>query len=442
MKNHLAREGDFRRIVDDILSASQAEDTYVGFNDSEGMTLRFANNQVVQNVSERGPGVSVRAAFGRKVGAASTNRLDRDSLMAALRRAEELARLAPEDPEYMPPLPQQKYLDLDTYSRATASASPDDLAARVKPIIRRCERSDLVGAGILSTTSACRGTANSAGLFGFEESTSAEFSLTATSAASDSSGWTMNSHRHINSLDIRERAENAVDKAVRSANPVELPAGKYPVIFEPAAVAGMLGMMFFSLNAKSYYRGNSPFTGKLNTKILDDRITFRTEPGHPDLLGSRFGGDGMASKKIVWIENGVLKQLFYDRFTAKEHNVEPTPFPSSPILTVAGKPVRSTRELIRGTERAVLVTNFWYIRMVDPRDLTITGMTRDGTFLVENGRIVSGVRNFRFHESPLRAFAQIDAATAPQEAITMERGKMLLPAVRLPEFNFSSVTKF
>jgi len=159
-------------------------------------------------------------------------------------------------------------------------------------------------------------------------------------------------------------------------------------------------------------------------------------------LVSRFAGEGLAARNMTWVENGILKQLAYDRFTAKEHNVEPTPFPSSPILAVSGKLARSTEDLIRSTERAVLVTNFWYIRMVDPRDLTITGMTRDGTFLVENGKIVGGVRNFRFHESPLRAFAKVDAATAPQEAITMERGKMLLPAVRLPEFNFSSVTKF
>ncbi len=442
MTNPLAQEVDFRRIAETVLAASKANDTYVGLNDSEGMTLRFANNQVVQYVSERGPNVSIRAAFGKKVGAASTNRLDQDSLLATLRRAEELAQLAPEDPEYMPPLPQQKYMDLKTHTAATARATPADLASRAKPVIERCERNKLVGAGILSTSAGCRGTANSAGLFGFEESTSSEFSLTATASSTDSSGWTMNSHRSIDRLDIRDRAQNAVQKAVLSANPVELAPGKYPVILEPAAVAGAMGMMSFALNAKSYYRGNSAFAGKLNTKILDDRITMHTDPSHPDLLGSRFGGEGLAARKMTWVGNGVLKQLFYDRFTAKEHNVEPTPFPSAQVLSISGKVARSTEALIRDTDRAVLVTNFWYIRSVDPRDLTITGMTRDGTFLVENGKIVCGVKNFRFHDSPLRAFAKIDAATAPQEAITMERGKMLLPAMRLPEFNFSSVTKF
>jgi len=145
---------------------------------------------------------------------------------------------------------------------------------------------------------------------------------------------------------------------------------------------------------------------------------------------------------MVWIENGVLKQLYYDRFTAKEHGVEPTPRPSAPVMAFSGPTVKTIDALIAGTKRAVLITNFWYIRSVDPKYLTITGMTRDGTFLVEDGKIIAGVKNFRFHDSPLRCFQQVDAATVPMESITMERGKMLLPAVRLPDFHLSSVTKF
>ncbi len=440
MSVKLASESTFRRIADTILSAATADSTFINFGDSESSLLRFANNQVVQNVSVRDPSVSVRVAFGQKAGSASTNRLDTASLTTMVRLAETIARLAPEDPEYLPPLPKQRYSRVPSFRDSTASVSPMDLAKRTKPVIDQCARNGLVGAGIISNAVSASGVAASTGLFGYEQSTESEFSLTAT--AEDSSGWTYNGHRDIDALDIAARTERAVDKAVRSKEPREIPPGHYPVILEPAAVAGVFGPFFFATDAKSYYKGNSPFVGKVGSTVLDSRLTVRTDPAHRDLLGESFDGSGLAVRPQVWIENGVLKQLYYDRFTAKEHGVEPTPRPSAPVMSFSGPSARSIDDLIAGTKRAVLITNFWYIRSVDPKDLTITGMTRDGTFLVEDGKIVCGVKNFRFHDSPLRCFQQVDAATAPMESITMERGKMLLPAVRLPDFHLSSVTKF
>jgi predicted Zn-dependent protease len=440
MSLRLASEATFRRIVDTVLSASKADDTFISFDDSESSTLRFANNQVAQNVSVREPNVSIRVAFGKKNGSASTNRLDANSLIEALRKAEAIARLAPEDPEYLPPLPKQKYMDIPSFRSSTASATPMDVAKRTQPVIEQCEKNGLVGAGILTNSVSARGVAASSGLFGYNQSTEAEFSLTAT--ADDSSGWTYNSHRDINALDVAARTRRAVDKAIRSKAPRELPAGHYPVILEPAAVAGVLGAVLFALDAKSYYKGDSALAGKLDSQILDPRLRFRTDPSHRDLTGEPFDRSGLATKAMNWVDRGVLKQLYFDRFTAKEHNVDPTPRPSAPILSFAGPTAAGIDELIAETKRAVLITNFWYIRSVDPTDLTITGMTRDGTFLVEDGRIVAGVRNFRFHDSPLRCFASVEAATEPMEAITLERGKMLLPAVRLPDFHLSSVTKF
>ncbi len=437
---NLASESTFRRIAHTVLSASKADDAFVSFDDAESSTLRFANNQVVQNVSVREPGVSVRVAFGKKSGGASTNRLDEQSLVEMVRKAEAIARLAPEDPEYMPPLPPQRYPILPSFRSSTASAVPMDIARRTKPVIEQCEKNGLVGAGILSNSVAARGIAASTGLIGYNQSTEAEFSLTAT--ADDSSGWTYNAHRDINALDIAPRTRRAVDKAVRSKSPRELEAGHYPVILEPAAVAGVFGALQFAIDAKSYHKGNSALAGKLGTRILDPRLTLRSDPTHRDLTGEPFDRSGLPTTRMTWVDRGVLKQLYYDRFTAQKHGVEPTPRPSAPILSFSGPTVGSIDELIADTKRAVLITNFWYIRSVDPTDLTITGMTRDGTFLVEDGKIVAGVRNFRFHDSPLRCFASVESATAPLEAITMERGKMLLPAVRLPDFHLSSVTKF
>ena len=440
MSLKLASESTFRRIADTILSAAKADHVFITFGDSESSTLRFANNQVVQNVSVREPSVSVRVAFEQQVGGASTNRLDENSLGTMLRQAETIARLAPADPEYLPPLPAQRYAKVPSFRASTASVTPMESAERVKPVIDRCTRDSLVGAGILSNSVSARGVAASSGLFGYEQATESEFSLTAT--AEDSSGWTYNSHRDIDALGIPARTNQAVHKAVRSKEPREIPAGHYPVILEPAAVAGVFGILFFAADAKSYYKGDSALAGKLGSNILDPRITLRTDPLHLDLLGDGFDGNGLATRPQTWVENGVLKQLYYDRFTAKEHSVESTPRPSGGIMTFGGRTVASLDDLIAQTKRAVLITNFWYIRSVDPTDLTITGMTRDGTFLVEDGKIVCGVKNFRFHDSPLRCFQQVDAATKPMESITMERGKMLLPAVRLPDFHLSSVTKF
>ncbi len=436
----LASKSTFQRLVDMVLSASQADDTFISFGDSEETTLRFANNQVVQHVSVRSPNVTIRAAFGKRVGSAGTNRLDERSVGECLRRAEQIARLAPEDPEYLPPLPKQRYLNVPSFRDSTAHATPEELADRTKPVLDRCTERGLTAAGIMTAGVSASGVAASSGLFGYEQSTEAEFSLTA--SADEASGWTYNSHRDFDALNVGPRSQRAIEKAVLSKSPRELPAGHYPVILEPAAVAGVLGVLAFALNAKSYYKGNSALAGKLGSQILDPRLTLRTDPAHPDLTGSRFDFNGMASRAYTWIERGVLKQLWYDRFTAKEHNVEPTPMPRGPIVSFSGPTVKTIDELIAGTKRAILITNFWYIRSVDPADLTITGMTRDGTFLVEDGKIVCGVKNFRFHDSPLRCFAEVEAGTPPLEAITMERGKMLLPAMRLPDFHLSSVTKF
>ena len=448
MSIKLTSRDEFRRIADTILRTSKADDTVVNFSDSRSSTLRFANNQVVQNVSVYQTSVSIEVAFGQQVGQASTNRLDAESIEQTVRQAERIAKITPADPESLPPLPPQEYLDIRTFYEGTAAASPMDMAHRVKPAIDQCEAKGLYGAGILTLTASAVGVAASSGLSAYEQRTDARFSLTATSreegghSESDSSGWTYNAHRDIDALDIERRTSVAVDKALSSRNPTEVEPGFHTVVLEPAAVAGIFGPFFWSTSAKNYYKGTSSLVGKLNTELFDPRLTITSDPRKRDLLGTRFGGNGMASAPITWVKDGVLTNLWYDRFTAKEHNVRPTPPGGGQIMHFNGPQAASIDELIAGTERGILITNFWYIRSVNPTDLTLTGMTRDGTFLIENGRVTSGLKNFRFHESPLRAFKTVAAATAPMESITLERGKMLLPAVRLPKFHLSSVTKF
>jgi len=214
------------------------------------------------------------------------------------------------------------------------------------------------------------------------------------------------------------------------------------VILEPAAVAGLWAWLIRSLDAKSYLKGTSAFAEKLGRTIVDERITLQNSPDHMDLFGEGFSDDGLPSTPSRWIDHGILKQLAYDRFTAKSQGVATVPTLEAPILSVEGPSVHSIQDLIKSTAYAILVTNFWYIRPVNLRNLMLTGMTRDGTFLIENGEIVSAVKNFRFHESPLQVFQHIDLWTAPMEAVNSETGKLLVPAMALPQFRFSSVTRF
>ncbi len=439
-KIELTTEKQFNAMAEVILASSKADHTEVNFSDSANMTTRFANNQVIQNVAIRRPRLTVEVAFGKRVGRMSTDKFDTSSLKAAVSKAQQIARLSPEDPEYMAPLPPQEYAKFKTYSKTTAGQDPNDLADEVADVIERCEKNSCIGAGIVSANRSHVGISTDTGLRAFEARTRSSFSLTAT--LPDSTGWTMNSHRKISKLNIKKRTETAIEKAKSSANPTEVPAGHYEVILEPAAVAGLVGPMIWMLGAKNYYKGNSPYVGKLNQRILDERLQIKSDPQNELLLGSSFDGQGMPYREQTWVKDGALVNLYYDRFTAKEHNEQPTPFPRA-ITMGLNKPTASkVDDLIRGTKKGILVTNFWYIRFVNATDLTLTGMTRDGTFLIEDGKIVGGIKNFRWHDSPLRVFKAVAGATAPQEAVSNERGKMLLPYMKLPDFKFSSVTKF
>ena len=432
---------EFHFLTDFVLEHSSGDHTSLTLYDQHGGTTRFANNQIVQNVDTRRGALAVTVAFGRRHGTATTTDFTAGAVQDTLKRAEHIARVSPEDPEYLPPVGPKQYLSLPTNRPETAVAGPARRLEYAREAVSQCKMENLNSAGTVSSSLTAVGVAANTGLLAYEERTEARFSLTV--QADDATGWAAAAHRSIDHLKVQERTLTAIEKAKRGADePKELEAGRYTVILEPAAVAGLLSWMLWMLDAKSFDKGTSPFVGKLGQRIIDRRLTLRNQPDHADLLGSGFTSDGLPVTESVWIEGGVLKQLMYDRFTAREHGIEPIATLESPCLSGERPAGSRVSDLIRTTQRGILVTNFWYIRTVNPTDLTLTGMTRDGTFLVENGEIVTAVRNFRFHESPLRAFNQIDAFTAPAEAVTSETGKLLVPAMRIHNFNFSSVTRF
>lgn len=436
----LTSRDEFRFLADLVLKRSVGDETIVMIQDQHGGTTRFANNHVVQNVDTRRGTLTVSVAFDGCRGSASTTDFTAGSVQETLTRAERIAQVSPEDPEYLPPPDPQVFPTRQTSRPESALAGPSRRLEYANEAIGQCRIENLQAAGIVSSSVASVGVAASNGLFAQEERSEARFSLTV--QAEDATGWSAAAHRSIDHLKIQDRTLSAINKAKRGRDVQELPAGHYRVILEPAAVAGLWSWILWTLDAKSYEKGTSPFSGQLGRQIVDERLTLKNLPGHPDLLGTGFTQEGLPSEDAIWIEKGVLKQLAYDRFTAKKQGIKRIATLDAPCLSPSGPAAFKTQELIKQCERAILVTNFWYIRTVNQTDLTLTGMTRDGTFLVEDGQIASAVRNFRFHESPLRVFKQVEAFTEPAEAVTSETGKMMVPAMVLRDFYFSSVTRF
>jgi predicted Zn-dependent protease len=436
----LTSREEFRFLADLALKHSTGDHTLVSLHDQQSGTTRFANNHIVQNVDTRRGSLRVMVAFGRRHGTAGTTDFTAGAVQETVARAAQIARLSPDDPEYLPPVEPQHYLTTPTARPETAVAGPARRLEYTNEAIGQCRMENLGAAGIVSSSVGTVGVAASTGLFAHEERTDARFSLTV--QAGEATGWAAAAHRSIDHLKVQERTLAAIGKAKRGLEARELPPGRYTVILEPAAVAGLWYALFRTLDAKSYEKGTSPFSGKLGQVIVDKRLTLRNMPAHEDLLGMGFTSEGLPTVASDWITEGALTQLAHDRFTAKERGIDKIPTLDAPCLSGRGSSLPTLQELIKNAERAILVTNFWYIRTVNPTDLTLTGMTRDGTFLVENGEIVSAVKNFRFHESPLRVFNQIAAFTDPSEAITSETGKLLVPAMTLSDFHFSSVTRF
>ncbi len=440
---NLTERDEFQFISELVFKHSTADHTLLSLHDGETGTSRFANSEIVQNVNVRRTTLTVSTAFGQQHGTASTTDLSVGSIQDVLRRAEVSAKASPSDPEYLPPLGIQAPSTHRSWSQDTADSGPEGRVKQTNHILQLCQQQKLLAAGTVTTTANTIGVASSTGLMSFEPRTEAAFSVTA--IGESGSGWASNRHRSLDALEISIRTEQAIDKAKLAANPELLAPGRFTVILEPPAVAGLVSRLVWELSARTYYKNTSALSGKLGEKICDSRLTLRNDPTHPALLGNGFNGEGLPAGKCTWIDQGKLTHLCYDRYTAQVHQVNPSPEADAPILSCGPgqpEPGNTIEDLVKETRYGILVTNFWYIRSVNPTDLTLTGMTRDGTFLIENGQVTKPVRNFRFHESPLQSFQRLVGMTNPKEASSHEAGKMLVPALKLDDFNFSSVTKF
>jgi predicted Zn-dependent protease len=458
-------------IFDRIKKISSADEVEVLFSGGQFALTRFANNIIHQNVAEENHTVSVRTVFAGRTARASTNKFDADSLRRVVESSESLAKVQHPDPDLLP-MPDSREAGgradksvrstqaLSRHFAETAAITPEHRAAAVKKIVEVAQKHKLTTAGIFSSSESVEGVFNSRGLSEWHTETLAEVSITM--LADDSSGWQKANSPDVANLDPLRMAEVVAQKAIDSAHPAEIPAGKYTVILEPAAVLDIVGFMFWDYSGMAILDQRSFLTGRIGSKLFGDNITIWDDVAHPLQTGAPFDGEGMRRLRVPLVENGIVKRVVYARATAErmkrsEHKskvgpIEPTghgfalpnemgEMPLNIVFATPQSP-QTLAQMIASTERGILVTRLWYIREVEPFEKIVTGMTRDGTFLVENGHVRQGVRNFRFNESLIHMLSSVEAMSAPVRSCGEESFDMVVPAMKVGEFNFTEVTKF
>jgi predicted Zn-dependent protease len=464
-------------IFDRIRKISSADEVEVLFSGGKFALTRFANNTIHQNVAEENYAVSVRTAFGGRTARASTNKFDEESLRRVVTASEELAKVQHPDPDLlaMPDAAeaagggdQNLTGEAPVSTRAlpsrhfaeTAAITPELRADGVKRIVGVAQRHDLTTAGVFSSGESIDGIFNSRGLANWHTQTSSEISITMLGA--DSSGWQKANSPNVANLDPLALAETAARKAVDSARPRQIPAGKYTVILESSAVLDIVGFMFWDYAGMAILDQRSFLNGRVGTQLFGENITIWDDVSHPLQTGSPFDGEGVRRQRVALVENGMVKRLVYARATAarmksSEYKDSAGPIAATGhgfplpnemgelpqnIVFAAPQNTQTVEQMIASTERGVLVTRLWYIREVEPFEKMLTGMTRDGTSYVENGHIQHGVRNFRFNESLIHMLANVEAMSIPVRASGEESFDMVVPAMKVRDFNFTEVTKF
>jgi predicted Zn-dependent protease len=444
MSDLLSRE-DAKALTDRVLEMSTADQTRVTVVSTWRGNTRFADASISTSGGVTDTSVTVTATIGRRRASASTNVLDDASLGRTVDLAARLARLAPEDPELMPELSAQTYQSVNSYVEATADLDPETRATAVKRAVDAAAAAgkpagEIFSAGFLETNARATAVATSNGLFAYHRTTDANFSMTARTPDGTGSGWASAGARDWAAVDTASIGRIAAQKAVASRKPEALAPGPYTAVLEPQAVNDLIPLLAGALNARNADEGRSPFSKpgggtRIGEKVVDERVTLYSDPADPMLLAQPFDGEGLPLARVVWIEKGILKNLAYTRFWAQKQGKQPTGGGVAGGLALTGG-TRTTEELIAGCERGILVTHFFYIRSLDPRTVLNTGLTRDGTFLIENGKITRALKNFRWNESPLLMLNRLEDIGRPEPTAA---GRMM-PALRISRFDFASLS--
>jgi len=442
---------EVKQITDKVLNMCQADAVEVRFSGGERSATRFANSSITANLVEHDQEVQITVYYGQKTATASTHQFDDDSLKRTIQQVQELAKRKPENPELMQPVKgPQTYIEVDAALPSAVNFGPAERAAMVKASTEICEKKGVLGAGYIPKFHWTDAIANSQGLFSYFRYADASFILTCRTPDQTGSGWAGTTGvKDIANIDAAALTEVAADKALKSRKPRAIEPGNYTVILEPRPAARFLQLMLGSLDARAAEEGRSFMSGKqrgetrVGEKVFGDNFTLRSEIGNPILRQSPVGDGGLPAKNVTWVEKGVVKNLYYNRYWADRQKKEATATSPNMSLVVEGG-TATIDEMIKSTKRGLLVSFFWYIRGVDNMTLLNTGMTRDGLFLIENGEIVGPVQNFRWNESPAVGFNNI---TMLGKSVPMHTGEAydnpgtaLVPAMKIEDFTMTSIS--
>ena len=436
--------GEAQAFLERVVKLSKADTIGAQLNGGYQGNIRFAANRITTSGGVNNSQLVVQSGYGAKHAVVTTSDFSPEGIERAVRQSEAIAKLAPEDPENMPLLPPQQYQTVDAYFDSTANLTADERAAAAHSAIDAAKAAgDLAAAGFIIEGTSYNAIASNTGLFAYFPSTSANYQLTVRTDDGTGSGWAGADHPDWKQIDYKAVSDRAIQKARASRNPVAIEPGRYTVILEPQAVGDLVQLLAFSLDARSADEGRSAFSKqgggtKIGEKIVDSKVTIFSDPADPQLLGQPWTGEGLPLGREVWIENGALKELQYSRFWAQKKGARPNGGLGA-VKMLGGD--ATTEQMIASTPRGVLVTRLWYLRQVDPRTVLYTGLTRDGTFLIENGKITRAVKNFRFNESPLFMLNNLEMlGRAERVAGTESGGNVVMPTIKVKDFNFTSLS--
>jgi predicted Zn-dependent protease len=438
-------EQEAKAILEKVVKLSKADECSAQLNGSITGNIRYALNSVSTSGIVDDLQLGVQVAYGKRVGTATINEFDDASLEKVVRRAEELARLAPENPEFMPAIDKQTYKPSETFNTKTAGIAPEYRADVAAACIEPCKADKLVAAGFLSDSQSFFAMANSKGNFFYQKSSGVDFTCTVRTDDGRGSGWVARNLRDVESFDAKKEIAIAIDKAKRSVDAKALEPGKYTVILEPAASAGLISFMMFGFDARQADEGRSFLSkkgggNKVGEKLFDERVTIYADPWDKDAAVMPFDAqnDGLPRERVNIINKGKVEYLQYSRYWAEQKKKTAQGQPGNLIMIGGDK---STMDLVKSTKKGILVTRTWYIRMVDPQTVLLTGLTRDGTFYVEDGEIKYPIKNFRFNESPVIMLNNIEEIGKPVRVGDDESPfVMMIPPIKVRDFTFTSLS--
>lgn len=443
-------EKELKILAEKALSFAKGYEAEVMVGAGQNALTRFSESIITQNVASEDIGMSVRLLKDSKMGKASTGNVSDEGIRRCVETAIAAVKVSEKDPDLLPLPDPQEYRKKDNFVQATADFSPESRAAGVKTAVELFRKDDLQAAGIFDNGSGATALANSRGLWAYNKATDSSFSISAMSK--DSSGWAQDNDTDVTKLNVAKIAGVAAQKALASRNPDKIDPGEYTVIFEPAAVADFLLFLGWeALNGLALAEGRSCFSGKEGKKVVGKNITLVDDAYHPLTAGVPFDYEGLPRQTVTMIDKGIFKGTVHDRRTAKMMGVCDTghalPQPDSngplPLNIVMSPGDSSLQEMIAGTDKGLLVTHLHYTNILNPITMMLTGMTRDGFFMIEHGKITKGLKNMRFTDSALRVLSNVDALS--RELYKTETfwggGGTIVPAIKVNGFHFTSSTE-